>query len=150
LINWLDCLHTRVTEHLSSKFFFPTNILGCLGFVNSQPFPFGSSTLFPPGTLLFDSVKFTQKCFPLAAADPTYPLISVDVSMTLKYFQPELGAGMYSIGQGHNNMPWRGAPGDPLGDPLGGKYFWATRGGGIDDPPLLLSEEFNNMFVSPN
>jgi hypothetical protein len=142
-LNWVNIPF----EYLSSEedYFFPENIIACLGKVNSANFPYGSSDPFLPGQLLFDSVKFTQKVFPVASAYPSSPLISVDVAMTLHYFNPPTGASS-PITQGHNLMPWRGAPGDPTG----GKFYYATRGGGTTDPPLLKSADLNQLFVSPN
>jgi len=149
VLTWVDLPF----EYLSSEedYFFPANILACLGKVNADEFPYGSSDPFDAGTLLFDSVRFTQKNFPVAAANPYFPLISVDVTMTLKYFQPDLFAAD-PIGEGHNNMPWKGGLlGDGVTpDPAGGKFGWCTRGGKPSGPPLLGSATFANIFVSPN
>jgi hypothetical protein len=142
-LNWLNVPFEYISSE--SDYFFPENILACLGKVNSDNFPYGSSDPFLPGQLLFDGVKFVQKVFPVAAADPSNPLISVDVAVSLKYFSPLKGNASSSY-YGHNLMPWRGGPGDSTS----GKFFYATRGGGTGDQPLLQSTLFNNMFVSPN
>jgi hypothetical protein len=126
----------------ANDFFYPSNILNCLGKVNSQNFPYGSTTPFPPGTLLFDSVRFKQKTFPVAPADPSSPLISVDVEMALHYFNPPKGTN--SSYTGHNLMPWR----------QNGLFYYATRvdpggtppGATANTPPLLTSADFNTMF----
>src|SRR5579872_1171 len=120
-LNWVNVPFEYVSG--VADFFYPTNVLNCLGKVNSQNFPYGSSTPFPPGTLLFDSVKFTQKTFPVAPADPSSPLISVDVSMTLQYFNPPKGAS--SSYAGHNLMPWR----------QNGLFYYATRVDPDGNPP---------------
>jgi hypothetical protein len=120
-----------------TDFFFPTNIMACLGTVNSQPFPYGSTTPFQPQTLLFDSVEFKQKTFPVAPADPSSPLLSVDVAMTMHYFNPPLGAPS-PIAYGHNNMPNRSD----------GLFYYATRDGTSTGAPLLQSTDFNQMFLS--
>ena len=144
-LNWVNVPF----DYLSNEddYFYPANILACLGHVNSDEFPYNSSDPFLPGQLLFDGVKFTQKVFPVASADPSSPLISVDVSMSLQYFNPPKGnpsSGYY----GHNLMPWRN----------NGLYYYATRvdpstsppAASVNTPPLLQSASFNNMFVSPN
>lgn len=133
-------------EYLSSEedYFYPANILACLGKVNADEFPYGSSDPFQPGQLLFDGVRFTQKVFPVAAADPSSPLLSIDVSMSLKYFNPPKGAE--SDFYGHNLLPWR----------QNGLYYYATRvdpstgTATTNTPPLLSSATFNDIFVSPN
>lgn len=142
-LNWVNV----PWEYLSVEddYFYPSNIIACLGKVNSDSFPYNSSDPFLPGQLLFDGVRFTQKVFPVAAADPSSPLISVDVSMSLHYFNPPKGSPNSSY-YGHNLMPWRGG----ANDPTGGKFFYATRGGHTTDPPMLAATSFNNMFVSPN
>ncbi|HEV3383797.1 MAG TPA: hypothetical protein VG097_03225 [Gemmata sp.] len=59
----------------------------------------------------------------MAPADHSSTLISVDVEMSMHYFNPSLGASS-PLAQGHNCMPWRGGPNDPTG----GKFFYTTRG----------------------
>lgn len=144
-MNWLNVPF----EFLSSatSYFYPENIIQCIGLLNSQPFPAAapSNEQFLPGTLLMDAPKFSQKVFPVAATNPSSPLISIDVAIPFQYFQPPKG-NVTSSYNGHNLMPWRGAPGDSTG----GKYFYATRGGGTGDPPLLGSIDFNQIFTSPN
>lgn len=142
-LNWVNVPF----EYLSAEddYFYPSNIMACLGKVNSANFPYESSDPFLPGQLLFDGVKFHQKVFPVASADPSSPLVSVDVAVSLQYFNPPKG-NLTSSYYGHNLMPWRGQPNDPLG----GKYFYCTRGGHLTDPPLLQSADFNQVFVSPN
>jgi hypothetical protein len=141
-LNWVNVPF----EYLSvdSDYFYPLNIMNCLGTVNEDNFPYNAVDPFKPGTLLFDSVKFTQKVFPVASADPASPLVSVDVSMSLKYFNPPKGAS--SEYYGHNLMPWR----------QNGLFYYATRidpssnSATVNTPPLLPSSTFNDMFVSPN
>ncbi len=142
-LNWMNVPF----EYLSSEedYFFPENIIACLGHVNGDNFPFGSSDPFLPGQLMFDNVRFVQKMFPVAAADPSSPLISVDVSMSLQYFNPPKG-NADSPYYGHVLMPWRGGPSDPSG----GQFFLATRGGNESDPSILPYATFNKMFLSPN
>jgi len=150
-LNWLNVPFEFLS--VETDYFYPSNIIDCLGKVNSQEFPFNSNDPFFPGQLLFDSVKFTQKTFPVAAADPSSPLVSVDVAMSLKYFDPPKGnTTVNSPYFGHNLMPWRGGKlqGLDIPDPTGGLYFYATRGGTLDGPPLLQCIDFNNIFISPN
>jgi hypothetical protein len=144
-LNWVNVPF----EYLSNEddYFFPANILACLGKTNSQNFPFGSSDPFLPGQLLFDSVKFTQKVFPVAALDPSSPLVSVDVSIALHYFNPQKGNQSSNV-FGHNLMPWR----------ANGLWYQATRvdqgatppAASTSTPQMLASTDFNQMFVSPN
>lgn len=147
-LNWVNVPF----EYLSSEtdYFYPENIIDCLGKLNSDNFPFASSDPFLPGTLLFEGVKFAQKVFPVASADPASPLMSVDVAMSLQYFSPPKG-NLLSSYYGHNLMPWRGGQlSSGSYDPAGGYYFYCTRGGQPDAPPLLPSTPFNNIFLNPN
>lgn len=143
-LNWLNVPF----DYLSNEdyLFYPANILACMGKVNSDNFPFGADDPFLPGTLLFEgSPRFTQKPIPVASATPGSPLLAVDIALDLRYFSPKKG-NTSSTYYGWNLMPWRGRSGDPAG----GEYFYATRGGELTDPPLNGSAPFNNIFVSPN
>jgi hypothetical protein len=127
-----------------------TTVLGSVGTVNSQPFPATADNPFQAGTLLMGPPRFRQKVFPVAPADPTKPLISIDIDVPFEYFNPPLGATA-PIMPGHFNLPWRGgelSPGVP--DPTGGKYFYCTRGGDPTGPTLLPTTDFNRIFLSPN
>lgn len=130
----------------TNGWFNPSNILACLGLVNSTNFPFGAVHQFVPGTLLMHGVKFVPKPIPVAAADPANPLYAIDVTLIIEFFAPEKGVPGSSF-EGHNLMPWRG---EIAGDDTAGKFFYATRSGNSADPPLLASTDFNNMFKSPN
>lgn len=160
VISWLNVPF----EYLSAEedYFYPTNILSCLGRVNSDNFPYNSSDPFLPGQLMFEGVKFVQKVFPIAAANPAIPLISVDVSMSLTYFNPPTPPqGASILGNltdylnnpltgyyGWNLMPWR----------QNGLWYPANRvdpgtspgAATLNTPGFLTSAPFNNMFVSPN
>lgn len=118
--------------------FTPTKILDCVGKVNDGTF-FGRAA----GTLLMRPPRYFIKPFPGVIGDDLItPLMQVDLEIPMEYFKPTLGASS-PIVQGHNNMPWRGAPGDPHG----GKFFLATYGGGTTDPRLLASATFTTIFT---
>jgi hypothetical protein len=144
-LNWtnlpMDFLST------TDSYFYPANILSIIGKISSAGFPAAAAEddQFPAGTLYCSGAKFVQKVFPVTPADVTYPIISVDVALQLSYFNPQQGASS-PLAAGHLTFPWRGAPGDATG----GKFFYATRGGGATDPPVLPTTDFNNIFVSPN
>jgi hypothetical protein len=144
-MNWtnlpMDFLST------TDSYFYPANILSIIGKISSAGFPAAAAEddQFPAGTLYCPGAKFTQRPFPITPADITYPIISIDVTLELSYFNPPQGASS-PLAAGHLTFPFRGAPGDPTG----GKFFYATRGGGASDPPVLPTADFNNIFVSPN
>ena len=143
-LNWVDVPYNYLST--DDDIFYPANILACLGKVNSTDFPTDAEFPFLPGTMLMRGVKFVQKVYPVAPLTFGQPLISVDVSMDLQYFNPSKGNTdlMASPYFGHNLFPWRGGPFDGTG----GLFFYATRGNG--GPPFLQNADFNNMFVSPN
>ncbi len=142
-LNWLNVPLSYLST--ATNFFYPTNLIAGLGCVNSQPFPYGGLTQFPIGTLLMHGVKFEQKVVPIAPADPSFPLIWVNVAIELEYFNPPTGAPS-PITQGHNLMPWRS----------NGLFYYATRvdpqtnSATTSTPPLLNYYDFNYFFVNPN
>ncbi len=126
--------------------FYPTKLIKCLGNVNSVDFLVGDTTgFFPAGTLLMKAAKYEIFNWPVAAADKTSPLRGVNLHVPCEYFDPPKGVSGSSY-RGHNLMPWRGA----AGDATGGKFFYATRGGGAGDPPLLGSKDFNAILSHVN
>ena len=126
--------------------FHPTKILAGMGLVNSAPFIVGDTNpVFPTGTGLLKGYKYQTFPWPVAAANPGEILLGVNLQIMIERFDPPLGA-VAPIGHGHNNMPWRGKPGDATG----GKFYWPTRGGGTGDPPLLGSYDFNRFFQNVN
>lgn len=135
--NWLNVPFDYLS--FTEDYLYPEKILACMGKVNSQVFPINapSEEQFPIGTLLCRPPKFSIKTFPVAAADPTNPLLSVDVAIPMEYFNPTNGSPG-SIYRGHNLMPWR----------ANGLFYYCTRlPESTGAPPLLQSADFNAMFT---
>ena len=138
-MKWLNVPWDYISE--DPDILWPTKIMACVGRVNSDALFNG---FFPAGTVLMQPPQFSIKPSPVASDDVDYPNMLVDVTLNYEYFNPDKGA--VSAYRGHNLMPWRGAPTDPHG----GKFFYATRGGGVGDPPLLtpvaMAEVFEHVF----
>lgn len=131
-------------EHLSAftTIFYPRKIMDCVGRVNNAAM-FGA--IFPAGTILMQAPQFNLKSSYIASDGLPFPVRMVDVTLNFEFFNPDKGVPGSSY-RGHRLMPWRGA----TGDPLGGKWFLATRGGANTDPTMLQETDLMTCFENVN
>lgn len=117
-LNWMWVPQEYISLD-ESDVFLPSNIMSCVGRVNSAEF-----MGFPAGTLLLQPPVFQRFRFPISTAGGFYGYFGWNIRLPMQYFDPERGAVISATYRGHQCIPrredllWYGAKRDIGGTKL--------------------------------
>ncbi len=102
-LNWMQVPQEYISGPNTLRF-LPSNILSCVGRVNSAAF-----MGFDAGTLLLQAPVFQRFRFPMMTTDAVYGYFGWNVRLPMQYFQPDPGpqVGAPAGFAGHQLVPWR-------------------------------------------
>ncbi len=124
-IKWHGVPHEWLSDN--DQYLYPTKIIERLGHLNDAEF-IGLAT----GTCLLNAAQFDPTLYPVAPADPAFPLGGWDVTLNFEHFDPTKGVSASAF-RGHRLFPYR----------VDGKWYHATRESGGD---LIPSESMYKLF----
>jgi hypothetical protein len=124
-ITWRGVPHEWLSDN--DNYLYPVKILDRLGRWNDADF-----LGLAEGCVLFLAAQFDTILYPVAPADPAYPLGGYDVTLSFEHFDPERGVPESEF-RGHRLFPYR----------VDGKWYHAVRETGED---LLPSTEMYKLF----
>ncbi len=133
-VNWMWVPHEYISV-FAYPTLYPTNILNCIGRVNSQPF-----LGFAAGTMLLQAPVFEPLRFPMATNQALQQLgfYGWNVRFPVQFFDPSRGAGFSDTYRGHQCVPLRT---DLL-------WYGCLR---EDNSSKLFPEaDLNDIFANPN
>lgn len=113
----------------SNDTFIPSNVLSCVGRVNSAEF-----MGFPAGTLLLQAPAFQRFRFPISTSGGFYGYFGWNLRLPMQYFDPDRGETISATYRGHQCIPRRE------------DLLWYGAKRTVDGGKLYPEADFNNIF----